>query len=117
MTVLVTGGAGFLGTRLIQSLLAGASGAAPSRVICVDQVASAVEDSRVVSVIGSVADAGVVRSAVPPDITLWEAASPPETQRFLLVGVAVLIPITLAYTAYSYYVFRGKVRPGEGYHH
>ena len=56
-------------------------------------------------------------NAVPPDITLWEAASPPETQIFLLVGVAVLIPITLAYTAYSYYVFRGKVRPGEGYHH
>jgi cytochrome bd ubiquinol oxidase subunit II len=28
-----------------------------------------------------------------------------------------LIPVTLAYTGYSYYVFRGKVRPGEGYHH
>ena len=69
MTVLVTGGAGFLGTRLIQSLLAGASGPAPTRVICVDQVASAVEDSRVVSVIGSVADAGVLRAAVPPDVT------------------------------------------------
>jgi cytochrome d ubiquinol oxidase subunit II len=33
-----------------------------------------------------------------------------------LYGVAILIPVTLAYTAYSYYVFRGKVRPGEGYH-
>lgn len=54
---------------------------------------------------------------VPPTVTLWEAASPPATQIFLLVGIAVLIPITLAYTAYSYYVFRGKVRPGEGYHH
>ena len=53
---------------------------------------------------------------VPPDITLWEAASAPETQAFLLVGAAVLLPATVIYTAYSYYVFRGKVRAGEGYH-
>ena len=56
-------------------------------------------------------------NVVPPEVTLWEAASPPATQIFLLYGVAILIPVTLAYTAYSYYVFRGKVRPGEGYHH
>ncbi|HXV24238.1 MAG TPA: cytochrome d ubiquinol oxidase subunit II [Alphaproteobacteria bacterium] len=56
-------------------------------------------------------------NVVPPEVTLWEAASSPQTQLFLLVGVAILIPITLAYTAYSYYVFRGKVRAGEGYHH
>ena len=33
-------------------------------------------------------------------------------------GVAALfvIPFILAYTAMSYYVFRGKVRAGEGYH-
>jgi cytochrome d ubiquinol oxidase subunit II len=55
-------------------------------------------------------------NVVPPEVTLWEAASPPATQIFLLYGVAILIPVTLAYTAYSYYVFRGKVRPGEGYH-
>jgi cytochrome d ubiquinol oxidase subunit II len=54
--------------------------------------------------------------AVPPSITLWDAAAPPESQRFLLVGVAILLPVVLAYTAFSYYVFRGKVRPGEGYH-
>jgi cytochrome d ubiquinol oxidase subunit II len=28
----------------------------------------------------------------------------------------VLVPLILAYTAYAYWVFRGKVRPGEGYH-
>jgi cytochrome d ubiquinol oxidase subunit II len=54
--------------------------------------------------------------AVPPDITIWQAAAAPETQLFLIVGVGALIPVILAYTVFSYYVFRGKVRPGEGYH-
>jgi len=53
---------------------------------------------------------------IPPDVSIWEAASPPETQVFLLVGVAFLIPLILAYTAYSYYVFRGKVTHEAGYH-
>jgi cytochrome bd ubiquinol oxidase subunit II len=26
------------------------------------------------------------------------------------------VPMILAYTAYSYWTFRGKVREGEGYH-
>jgi cytochrome d ubiquinol oxidase subunit II len=53
---------------------------------------------------------------VPPSITIWEAAAPPESQIFLLIGVGALLPVVLGYTAFSYYVFRGKVRPGEGYH-
>ena len=53
---------------------------------------------------------------VPPSISIWQAASSPDTQLFLLIGVALLMPMTLAYTAFSYYVFRGKVREGEGYH-
>ena len=53
---------------------------------------------------------------VPPSITIWDAAAPPESQLFLLVGAAVLIPIILAYTGLSYWVFRGKVRPGAHYH-
>ena len=52
----------------------------------------------------------------PPDITIWDAAAPPASQRFLLVGALVLIPIILAYTGYAYWVFRGKVRPGTHYH-
>ncbi|HYE01420.1 MAG TPA: cytochrome d ubiquinol oxidase subunit II, partial [Alphaproteobacteria bacterium] len=54
---------------------------------------------------------------IPPDITIYEAASPPESQIFLLVGVAILIPVILAYTAWSYWVFRGKVGHDAGYHH
>ena len=53
---------------------------------------------------------------IPPDITIWEAASPVESQFFLLVGVLVLVPVILCYTAFSYYVFRGKVHGDEGYH-
>ncbi len=52
---------------------------------------------------------------VPGRLTIWEAASPRSSQIFMLVGASVLIPIILAYTAYSYWVFRGKV-DSEGYH-
>ncbi|MEX1107781.1 MAG: cytochrome d ubiquinol oxidase subunit II [Dongiaceae bacterium] len=53
---------------------------------------------------------------VPPDVTIWDAASPPESQGFLLIGTAVLLPLVLFYTGYVYWIFRGKVREGEGYH-
>ncbi|MBA2352736.1 MAG: cytochrome d ubiquinol oxidase subunit II [Burkholderiales bacterium] len=54
---------------------------------------------------------------VPPDITIWEGASPPESQMFLLVGIVFLFPVILGYTAYSYWIFRGKVTRETGYHH
>jgi cytochrome d ubiquinol oxidase subunit II len=53
---------------------------------------------------------------VPQSITIWQAASPENSQLFMLVGVAVLIPLILGYTAWAYWVFRGKVRAGHGYH-
>ena len=53
---------------------------------------------------------------VPPEITIWDAAAPRSSQLFLLVGAAVLIPIILIYTGYVYWLFRGKVKVGEGYH-
>ena len=53
---------------------------------------------------------------VPPSLSIAEAAAPDSSLMFLLVGAVVLIPMILAYTAYSYWVFRGKVRPGDGYH-
>jgi cytochrome d ubiquinol oxidase subunit II len=55
-------------------------------------------------------------NVIPPDISIWEAAAPPETQLFILIGTAILLPIILAYTGFTYFIFRGKVRPGEGYH-
>ena len=53
---------------------------------------------------------------VPPGLTIAEAAAPDESLLFALVGTVVLVPMILAYTAYSYWVFRGKVDPEEGYH-
>jgi cytochrome bd ubiquinol oxidase subunit II len=53
---------------------------------------------------------------VPQSITIWQAASPLYSQLFMLIGVAMLIPIILGYTSWAYWVFRGKVRPGSGYH-
>jgi cytochrome d ubiquinol oxidase subunit II len=53
---------------------------------------------------------------VPHRITLWEAATAPEGQAFLLIGTLFLIPIIFMYTAWSYWVFRGKVRADAGYH-
>lgn len=53
---------------------------------------------------------------VPHSIRLWEAAAPPSTQRFLLTGAGILLPILLAYTLHAYKIFSGKVTSGEGYH-
>jgi cytochrome d ubiquinol oxidase subunit II len=53
---------------------------------------------------------------IPPDISIHQAAAPPQSMGFTLVGALLIIPVILAYTAWSYYVFRGKVKIGEGYH-
>ena len=52
---------------------------------------------------------------VPRHVTVWQAVAPDRSLAFLLVGTAVLIPVILTYTGYSYWVFRGKTGP-EGYH-
>jgi cytochrome bd ubiquinol oxidase subunit II len=53
---------------------------------------------------------------VPPAITIWSAAAPDASLKFLLVGAAILVPLILAYTAWSYWVFRGKVDASASYH-
>lgn len=52
---------------------------------------------------------------IPGRVSIWEAAAPEKSQVFMLVGAAILVPIILLYTAWAYWVFRGKVGD-EGYH-
>ena len=53
---------------------------------------------------------------VPPTLTVWETAAAPASQMFMLIGTVALLPIVLGYTVFVYWLFRGKVRAGEGYH-
>lgn len=52
---------------------------------------------------------------IPGRLSIWDAAAPQSSQMFMLVGVCLLLPLILAYTAWAYWVFRGKVTQ-EGYH-
>jgi cytochrome d ubiquinol oxidase subunit II len=45
---------------------------------------------------------------VPESLTIYEAASAPESLIIILVGVCFVLPTILAYTALAYMVFRGK---------
>lgn len=54
---------------------------------------------------------------IPPSVDIWTAAAPQSSLKFALIGAAIFLPAILIYTAYSYWVFRGKVRAGDqGYH-
>lgn len=53
---------------------------------------------------------------IPTSVTIFDAAAPAKSQLFMFVGAVVLVPIILIYTAFSYYVFRGKLDPTKGYH-
>jgi cytochrome bd ubiquinol oxidase subunit II len=53
---------------------------------------------------------------VPKHFTLEQAAASESTQAFLLIGTLALLPVILIYTAWSYWLFRGKVRADIGYH-
>jgi cytochrome d ubiquinol oxidase subunit II len=47
-------------------------------------------------------------------ITIWEAAAHPSSLKVVLIGALTVLPFIVAYTAYSYRVFRGKAT-GELY--
>ena len=69
MTVLVTGAAGFLGTRVIKALLANTGGGPPvSRIIAADIIACPIDNLRVESRAGTIADPAFIRSIVEPDV-------------------------------------------------
>ncbi len=53
---------------------------------------------------------------VPPSVTIWQAAAVPQSQIFSLIGALLFLPLVLAYTAFVYWTFRGKVAGSEGYH-
>jgi cytochrome bd ubiquinol oxidase subunit II len=53
-------------------------------------------------------------SAIPPSLTIFEAAAPARALLFLFAVSVVLLPVMLAYNAWQYLVFRGKI--GEGVH-
>jgi cytochrome d ubiquinol oxidase subunit II len=59
---------------------------------------------------------GFLPYIVPRAITIHEAAAPDVSLEFMLIGAVILLPLILAYTAYSYWIFRGKLKTGEGYH-
>jgi cytochrome d ubiquinol oxidase subunit II len=54
---------------------------------------------------------------VPPSLTIWDTAAVPASQLFMLIGTLILLPIIVGYFVFVYWLFRGKVREGEGYHH
>lgn len=51
---------------------------------------------------------------VPYHLTLWDAAASATSQKFVLIGVALVAPVVLAYSAYAYWVFRGRT-PAQGW--
>jgi cytochrome d ubiquinol oxidase subunit II len=52
---------------------------------------------------------------IPGQLTIWDAATSERGQIFMLIGVALTLPPIIGYTAWTYWVFRGKVGT-EGYH-
>jgi cytochrome d ubiquinol oxidase subunit II len=53
---------------------------------------------------------------IPPSMTLWQGAAHPGSQIFFLVGVSILLPMIILYTVLVFWLFRGSIKPGEGYH-
>lgn len=72
--------------------------------------------SLLLTVLGAVGLIGfLLPYIVPFQVTVFQAASPYSSLSFPLIGAVIFIPLVLIYTGYIYYIFRGKVRHGEGY--
>jgi cytochrome d ubiquinol oxidase subunit II len=59
---------------------------------------------------------GFFPAIVPYDIDFRQAANADNALALMLVGVGIMLPLILGYTAWVYWLFRGKVGDGEGYH-
>ena len=51
---------------------------------------------------------------VPFNLSLWEAASSSASQQFVLIGATFVTPVVLGYSAFSYWIFRGRT-PEKGW--
>jgi cytochrome bd ubiquinol oxidase subunit II len=51
---------------------------------------------------------------VPFSVSVWDAASSPTSQRFVLIGAVVVTPLVLAYSGFAYWIFRGRT-PEKGW--
>jgi cytochrome d ubiquinol oxidase subunit II len=51
---------------------------------------------------------------VPFSLSLWDTASSSTSQEFILIGAAFVIPVVLAYSAFAYWIFRGRT-PEKGW--
>jgi cytochrome bd ubiquinol oxidase subunit II len=56
----------------------------------------------------------VFPNIVPFSLSLWDAASSSTSQQFVLIGAAVVTPVVLAYSAFAYWIFRGRT-PEKGW--
>ena len=61
-------------------------------------------------------DVSFYPNLVPPSLSVPEGATSNSSLPFQLVDAVIRISMILAYTAYSYWVFRGKVHSGDRYH-
>jgi cytochrome d ubiquinol oxidase subunit II len=56
----------------------------------------------------------VFPNIVPFSVSLWDAASSSASQEFVLIGATIVTPVVLGYSAFAYWVFRGRT-PEKGW--
>jgi cytochrome bd ubiquinol oxidase subunit II len=56
----------------------------------------------------------VFPNIVPFSVSLWDAASSSTSQEFVLIGAIIVTPVVLGYSAFAYWIFRGRT-PEKGW--
>lgn len=57
----------------------------------------------------------IVPYLVPYTLTIWQCAAKDNALALMLVGVVIMLPIILGYTAFVYWIFRGKAKVEHSY--